>query len=59
MSVGFTDDDGYAETLTSAATGYVATLTLVESPDPPTSQQQQQSPAQSTAEPAGLRCASA
>ena len=55
VSVGFTDDDGYAETLTSAATGTVATLTLVDSPsDPPTSQQQQQAPAGSVSEGSGL-----
>ena len=40
VSVSFTDDDGYAETLTSAATGHVATLTIVETPGPPTAQQQ-------------------
>lgn len=38
VRVSFTDDDGYSETLTSAATDFVATLVQVVSPpvDPPT-----------------------
>ena len=53
VSVSFTDDDGYFETLTSASTGTVATLVRVAVPDsdPAVAQQQQQQPAQSTSEP--------
>ncbi len=55
VMVSFTDDDGYSETLTSAATDPVVSLVQVGGQsDPPTSQlqqQQQQSPAKSTSEP--------
>ena len=60
VTVSFADDDGYSETLTSAATGFVATLTVVDpTADTPASQlQQQQSPAQSSSESKGQDFAS-
>ncbi len=57
VRVSFTDDDGYSETLTSAATDAVVTLIQVDvqsgSPAYQLQQQPQQAPAQSTSEPAG------
>ncbi len=60
VQVGFTDDDGYSETLTSAAKPVLAqTPTLTDGgppADPPVSlpqQQQEQSPAASVSEPEG------
>ncbi len=53
VKVSFTDDDGYSETLTSAATGVLATLTYRQNADPPVSQPQQQSPDASVSEPSG------
>jgi len=54
VKVSFTDDAGYSETLTSAATETLATLTYRQNTDPPISQpQQQQSPATSVSEPSG------
>ena len=52
--VGFTDDDGYAESLTSSATGPVQTLTIVDPPGgTPTYQLQGGSQSASVSEAAG------
>ena len=53
VSVSFTDAAGYSESLTSAATGVLSTLTYRQNADPPVSQPQQQSPTASVSEPSG------
>ena len=54
VNVGFTDDDGYSESLTSAATVSVSTLTPLEPPATTlASLPQQQAPADSVSEPTG------
>ena len=51
VKVSFTDDDGYSESLTSAATASVAELTLTDAPtNPLTPQPQQQAPSASVSE---------
>ena len=55
VRVSFTDDDGYLESLTSAATGSVAAITLINPPaeTPTYLPQGSSSPAPSVSEPAG------